>query len=369
MARTYPSINGGESSCFITTDGGVVSLTGDPPRVAGLERITTTPYGVGFGPLSVSTPDLPDDDHTVAAVENLRFAPTKDDLEHDEDESLLSPDDSNESDDGWLDSWWGDDEDETNTTTASAGVLGLSLGGAAAADADPDDVTVTRRQTIGVMASALALGGAATASAQEDTTQIKFAEFDLTRADGPVHVGVLPIVDNALPADTSLRLSVDGAQRHEWTPTSDDVAGETIVLPDDRPRTVKVYAEGGVGQIDKLLAWARGFLASGDELKATLELPRNPADMSEGETVVIDDHPAFVETVRKDNGEESIVTIGGESIPHEDEPFGHDRGVYRTKDSVLEYVAGSEPPDGQLVQLRLRAGRIASMTDATSRAI
>ncbi|WP_226043302.1 hypothetical protein [Natrinema sp. DC36] len=352
MPRTYPTIDGGESSCFLTPQGGVISLTGDTPRIAGLERITTTPRGVAFGPLQISTPaetdaetdedtdtETAEDEHTVAAVENLRFAPTQSG-----DDSLLS---------------WGDDDGNETTT----GLLGLAIGGTAATS---DDVQVTRRQTIGVLAGALALGGtAATASAQEPE-QIKFAEFDLARADGPVHVSVLDIVDNALPAGTELTLAVDGAQRHEWTPT-DDSNGETVVL-EDSPKRVKVYAEGGVGQVKALMAWAKGILASGDEIKATLELPKAPTDMEEGDAVMIDDHPAFVETVRRDEGEESIVTVGGESIPHDEERWGRELGYYRvSEDDALEYVCGTDPPDGTIVELRLRAGRIASMTDSIER--
>jgi len=347
MTRTYPTIDGGESSCFLTPDGGVVSLTGEPPRIAGLERITTTPQGVAFGPLRIATPDLAEQDgHTVAAIENLRFAPTQDE----DDESLLS---------------WGSDDNTTETNTTTSGLLGLSLTGAAA---DADETQLTRRQTIGVMAGALALG-TTTASAQSDTEQIKFAEFDLARADGPIHIGVLPIVDNALPADTELTLAVDGAQRHEWTPTDDATAnGETVVLSGDEPKRAKVYAEGGVGQAKALMAWAKGILASGDEIKATLELPKAPADMQEGESVVIDDHPAFVETVRRDEGEESVVTLGGESIPHDAETWGRERGYYQvSEDDALVYVRGTDPPDGTIVELRLRAGRIASMTDSIDR--
>ncbi len=258
MPRTYPTIDGGESSCFITPKGGTISLTGDPPRVAGLERITTTPTGVSFGPLKVSTPSLADTEHTVAAIENLRFAPTKG---HD-------PDDS-ESD--WLPSWGDDDGNETNTTTS--GLLGLSLGGAAA---EADDTQLTRRQTIGVMAGALALG-TTTASAQSESDQIKFAEFDLVRSDGPVHVGVLPIVDNALPPDTKLTLTVDGAKRRSWTPadaleSASKPNGETIALDGSQRARVEVYAKGGVGTVDELTAWAKGVLAAEREIKATLEL-------------------------------------------------------------------------------------------------
>lgn len=343
MTRTYPTIDGGESSCFLTPKGGVISLTGDTPRVAGLERITTTPRGVAFGPLQVSTPDLAeDDDHTVAAIENLRFAPTQ----SGDDDSLLS---------------WGDDG---GNETATAGVLGLAIGGTAATD---DETRITRRQTIGVLAGALALGGTAATASAEEPEQIKFAEFDLARADGPVHVSVLDIVDNALPAGTELTLAVDGAQRHEWTPT-DDSNGETVVLAGDEPKRVKVYAEGGVGQVKALMAWAKGILASGDEIKATLELPKTPTDMEEGDAVVIDDHPAFVETVRRDEGEESIVTVGGESIPHDEERWGRELGYYRvSEDDALEYVCGTDPPDGTIVELRLRAGRIANMTDSIER--
>jgi len=262
MPRTYPTIDGGESSCFITPKGGTISLTGDPPRVAGLERITTTPTGVSFGPLKVSTPSLADTEHTVAAIENLRFAPTKG---HD-------PDDS-ESD--WLPSWGDDDGNETNTTTS--GLLGLSLGGAAA---EADDTQLTRRQTIGVMAGALALG-TTTASAQSESDQIKFAEFDLVRSDGPVHVGVLPIVDNALPPDTKLTLTVDGAKRRSWTPadaleSASKPNGETITLDGSQRARVEVYAKGGVGTVDELTAWAKGVLAAEREIKATLELGAKP---------------------------------------------------------------------------------------------
>jgi len=355
MPRTYPTIDGGESSCFITPKGGTISLTGDPPRVAGLERITTTPTGVSFGPLKVSTPSLADTEHTVAAIENLRFAPTKG---HD-------PDDS-ESD--WLPSWGDDDGNETNTTTS--GLLGLSLGGAAA---EADDTQLTRRQTIGVMAGALALG-TTTASAQSESDQIKFAEFDLVRSDGPVHVGVLPIVDNALPPDTKLTLTVDGAKRRSWTPadaleSASKPNGETITLDGSQRARVEVYAKGGVGTVDELTAWAKGVLAAEREIKATLELGRNPTNMAAEEVVQIDDHPAFVEAVEADGGSESIVTIGEESIPHKNERLGHDRGHYEVKEESLVYVAGPDPPEGTLVQLRLRAGRIASLTDATDRAL
>lgn len=341
MSRAYPVIDGGQSSCFMTPQGGVISLTGNPPRLAGVERTTTTPEGTAFGPVHVAVPnEEPADEHTVVAIENLRFAPAGDD--------------------------------------GSGGLLGLALVGGAAAARPPnrdcgDEPAATRRQVLGSLGATVAAASLTAGVSAADTADVEMlalAELDIMRVDAPVWIGLLGIIDDVLPVDSEVHLNMDGA-RLESLPavenplTTDLTHGDTVAAGETG--TVQLAVSSHLGSIERLLVWANGILARDQEVQMTVGLETSPELLREGTETVLSGHPAIVGPAQRTGGSGAVVTIGGTSVPHADERLGKDRGHYEVRYDELVYVVGSDPPDGTTAELRFRTGRIAEVMDAPNR--
>ena len=325
-------------------DGGIVSVTGSDGCVAP-GRLGCLPDGVAFGPVAfaLATDDrsetIDEDDTPVLALDRLEWVP--------EDESP---------DGAWL------------FGAAIVGAGGITLA---------ENPHVSRRSVIATGALiGLAAIGSTTATADEedddeddtedDHDDLVIAKAQVSRADVPYWVGVLDVIERALPWSSEIDIVVDGRR----VETADQIyshegSGET--LGSDTTGDVEVRLRDATKYRDRALAYVRGLIASGNEIELTYKLPAVAADLEE--TQQITTNRAVVGAA--DDASTSVVTIGDDSIPHTSERWGHDRGSYGISrvDGVrsLVYEPGDSAPASDRMTVRFDAGRISSIRDSFSR--
>lgn len=297
-----------------TTDSG---LTRSP------DQTTFTPTGVAFGPLEFATP--PDD---IVLVDRLEFLPE------------LSGDDS--------------------------ALLGLAVGGAATGAAGSDEESPVSRRDIIRASGALLAGAALVGTAVADTQEYPIAEFDLTRNDSAMQLSVFDPVTDLLPGNETLHLDCEGTRLGSFD-TLETTNPESTTVTTGREGTFRVYTPDSVPRRDRLLAWVNGLIDRDNELVFEFELEQDASAYEEGTMLELADHPAVVEPDIEIDGDETILEIGGESIAHEDQRFGHDRGVYRLADGVLVYEVGENAPESSSVAVQVRVSTVANTLDSIRR--
>ena len=307
---------------FDPKDGGRIATT-DSGLVRVPDQLSFTPTGVAFGPLEFATPP----EH-ITLVDRLEFLP-----EVSGDDSLLS---------------------------------GLAVGGAAGgAAATDEEATVSRRDVVRTSGAILA-GAALVGTAVADDQEYPIAEFDVSRNDSAFQLSVFDPVADVLPGTETLHLDHEGTRLASFDTLTTSAPEETTVTT-GRTGSFRVYTPDSISRRERMLAWVNGLIAGDDELTFEFELEQPASEFEPGTELEITTHPAVLEPDVDVDGDNAILEVGGQSIPHSDERFGHNFGTYRFSDGALVYEVGDDAPESQQVSVHVRVGTVDNLLDAIKR--
>lgn len=309
MTRAFVQL--AETVSIDPPEGGIVRSSSANVRAPSVMPIT--PSGPGFGPLYVGVPS-----GSVCTLSEVSFLPGSDD-------------------DGGLP------------------LIGLGVAAAPAPGPDDSEPSASRRGVLALVASILA-AGVGSAATDSDLVALNIAELEVKQTDGPIAIRVLDIVSDVLP--TSTEILVDAASTRVGQIADPE---EGVIIPKSTSGTVKIYLRDSESRLSKLLAWARGLVASDDEVEFTRTLSQPAADFTEGTFVKLSGHPALVEPVKATNPARSRLTIGSTDIPHSDEDATSEAGAYGVFDGSLVYEVGPNPPNSDEWALRTRLGLLAEV--------
>ena len=302
--------NGGR---IATTDSGLVRVP---------DQLSFTPTGVALGPLEFATPP-----ENITLIDRLEFLP-----QVSGDDSLLS---------------------------------GLAIGAAGGAAAADDDATVSRRDVVRTSGAILA-GAALVGTAVADDQEYPIAEFDMPRNDSAVQLSVFDPVADVLPGNEKLHLDHEGTRlgSFDTLSTSDP---EEMTVTTGRTGSFRVYTPDSISRRERMFAWVNGLMAGDDELSFEFELEQPASEYEPGTELEITTHPAVVEPDVDVDGDAAILEVGGQSIPHPDQRFGHNYGTYQFRDDALVYEVGDDAPESQQVSVHVRVGTVDNLLDAIKR--
>lgn len=237
----------------------------------------------------------------------------------------------------------------------------LSGGLVAAGGAEPDeDFSMSRRRVL--MATGAAIGGGAMSMSQAaaaDSRTLSIAEFSIESKSPQFELMLADDVAAVLPADQTYSVLADGVQIGELSPEKPSMS-----VPPGTRGEMSVLTEADMSRWQKVKS--RLFGGPDEEQTFDLSLSKRASTFAEDETVTITDRAAVVIAIG-DEGDDTALSIGGESIPHRDEDTDEDVGFYAVENGSLVYIAGTDPPDGTRVTLRAGIGRLSELKDDVSR--
>lgn len=324
-----------------TPNGGDIRLTGDTPiRIRG--GLASRMYGTAIGPLELTA--YPS---TTATIEELSF---------ETEGGLLSTR-------GWFD----EGSDDTSTSDGGGGggwfaflpllIPGLRGRRSGATESLPDEgVSVSRREMLalfGVLGAGIG-AGRVQAAGEKNLTK---GRLGLTSNPGGVRVRALDRVENVLPTDSVYHLTVEGIEY-------DDLAGGLSSYADIPPLVTGNVALGQEVSIFASLKKLSGKKAVSYE---DIALPQDPTSANEGSELIITDHDIITTHLQKAGDSDSVLTIGGTSIPHYSEADSDSRGWYDVRDDAVIYHVGSNPPSGETATLTLYVGIASEAKDDVGR--
>lgn len=336
--------------------GGLISVVGDDGAIAP-GRLGIMDDGVAFGPVALALASDGigdgadgDDDEPVLSLTDLRWTPA---------------------DGVGMDAW-----------LFGVGVTGVTALGAATdddEDIEQHNPRLSRRATLSAAASLIALSAvSSTARANEDGDEdadddLVIARATVERADVPYWVGVLDVVDRALPFSSDIGILVDGARVESVTDPGYDHAGNGYSLAAGTTGEVEVRLKDAVRYRDRAVAWMRGLLYSDEEIELSYKLPDDASELEPGETIDITQNRAVVAAAADTEGSGTVVQLGAHGIPHATNRWGVDRGTFaverhrRGGTETLVYEVGKDSPSHDELTIRFHAGRIASTLDRLER--
>lgn len=238
---------------------------------------------------------------------------------------------------------------------------GLPLAAPDRETAAETDHRCTRRDMLKLTAAA---GGAyaitGSAVAAESPPLLDVAEFDLVQNPRGVRLQILDLVPEVLNITERYHVTVDGAEFEDF-----HADGGHVNLPPGVTGTISVHTEAEREYWDRIRAWY-GAPDDTHQFKYTLD---KPASEYEQDTIVeLADEPHVVEPLRDAGGDDSTVKITGTSVPHKDEsdePVGQ---YFINADDTLVYAAGKDPPENDIVTIKIEVGRMTEALDDASRA-
>lgn len=311
------------------TDGGAVAV---PPsgRVISAGPVFQTQSGVAFGPLEIE----PGSESTVG-ISRLEYPAN-------EDTGLLA---------GLLSvtpaAWL--------ASTLAAGPLITAQGEEAARESDSGSPLMSRRDVLKL--GAVASGGLAATSpaAANGGDRIRVAEIDIDENPAGLTLGLTDTVSGVLPADNSYSLSVDGITFGSFAPS------ESASVPSGTTGTIRIEVKSpGLG------AYLSNLLGPPEHsLEFTIENTASSHDV--GDVITLTDDTATVDAVATAGPSETIVEIGGTSIPHPDEDDDSDVGTWKIQDDSIKYTVGDSAPAAYRGVIRAHVSRSAELLDDASR--
>lgn len=281
------------------------------------------PSAAPFGALSIS---VPKGENVVLDAFEYRF----------EDEAILS-------DDGWF-------------SFLSASLI-------AGAASTEEDIDMSRRKLLACTGAALGGGVLAmsdvAAGAQSRTVSI--AELSVEVNTSGFSISLTDDVASVLPADQEYKVLVDSVEVGSFGPSQ-----TAVTIGADVTGEISILTEANMSTWQRI----KSDWFADDEQSMTLELPVQASSVEEDESVMISSDSSAVSPVVEAGADDTIVEVGGESIPHESESGNEEAGHYEIRDeSKLIYVAGTDPPDATAVSVRTGIGTTDELYDDATRRI
>lgn len=237
------------------------------------------------------------------------------------------------------------------------GLLGLGI----VATHDHDDAPLSRRQVLLGAATLVGVAAAGTQPARADTPEpITIAEWDLRENRHGLQLRIVDVVADVLPSDATYYVSVGGRKTRRFT--ADE---QSVVVPPGWTGRVELSTDEERSAFQRVRAMVRD-----DEFRYdSLSLPQPASAYEHGETVVVSDDPVVVAPLRETDrdGDDVIVRIGGQSVPHRLEDASHPVGYYVVTDVGLVYRVGEVPPSSADVEVVVNPSRFAEFRDDLSR--
>lgn len=238
----------------------------------------------------------------------------------------------------------------------------LLVGVPAVAAGDDPDLACTRRELIaaaGVLTGATAL--ADPASAAEEGERVSAASFELVANPDGVRFAINGAVQGVLPDDQEYTLLIDGDIEDSFTP------GEGTAVPPEKTGSGEIRTTASVSLFRRVISniWRTEY-----SWRFELDEPLSAAD--EDTNVVITADPMIVETAAKKGPSQTILTVGGVSLPHHTERGNFQAGTYRFLEKgddgrQLVIDPGPDAPNSQIARLRTGVGRFDEALDDIGR--
>jgi len=308
-----------------TPDGGDLVLDAEKPMRApdGLELSQT---GAAFGPLEISA--YPG---STARIGGLEFLEQQ----------------------SFLDTLFG--------SGAGEGLFGTAVAvGSAERDRDRTNNTATRRDVL--KAAGLGVTAAAStgvAAAQTTESYYRKAQFETTENPEGIRVRVFDRAESYLPPDTAYYTYVNGQDYGRFAAATD--AGYGDILP-TKEGNIMVGPEGSGSFLEALRA-DKTVIYDG------ISLPKSTTEAQTGEKLVLSTNDILVEAVQRVGGDETMLSLNGESIPERSEDIESTLGYYGVSDDRLVYIVGREPPAATSAKLTIYADRSDELLDDISRGV
>lgn len=237
-------------------------------------------------------------------------------------------------------------------------VPGLSIVAAGGAIPASDRRAEISRRTVLVGAAAL-VGLTGRARAQ---TQYPIAEMEIgtgsgvSRAANPqgATIRLTDRANNVLPSDSEYDVLREGDVIGSFGPES-----HSLSIPPGRVGRLEIKPP----ELDSGYQWP----SLGEEpVEYDVSLSRPPTEYDTGDTITLTAETALVEPVAAAGGDDTVVTIGEESIAHADED-DDPAGEWQVAGGELRYTVGEEPPAATTATVTANASTMTEITDDTAR--
>lgn len=257
-----------------------------------------------------------------------------------------------------------DDGGGSSVWLSSVGGLGLLASGEELSAREQDGseevesrTSVSRRD---VLAAGLGLGVGGVGLAQASSTEtLRVAEFDVQKNPGGFEISLISILESVMPSDQVYYVAHEGGVIGEFQ------SGSGFPVRKGRTGTFSVFAEVNKRLTEALTVGIFG--TSRETMSYDYALRQDASKYDPGTVVTLTAADVVVDAVREAGPDATTLTIGGVSIPHEEEEPSHPRGHYRVTDAgELVVEMGTEPPEHTSVEVRIFVDFVEELQDDVS---
>lgn len=242
----------------------------------------------------------------------------------------------------------------------SVGYAAGAAGAAMVASADGEEkADLTRRQllTMGAVSLGAAAAPVAARAATPDGT-VDVVNIKVDRNESGAYFSLADSVADVLPPEAGEYVLTANGQQIDTFAKDDKWA----VLPPGVTGDVSIITEADIGLWHKIRV-----AISGEPVLAFAQRLSQPADQLKAGTLVgVSTSPAIVRPLVEAGPSGAVVSLGDESIPHEEETGSEPSPVgsyFVSNETTFAYTAGEEPPDSDELEVRIRVDRLEETKD------